>query len=184
MPLADVYAAIQLVEGVPAAFVALKSMFSPRQRELLAAATPRDVRPEAVGTYIAFQAAATEFLFSVGFIVQLGVPPKASGALWTWPAVFRAHRSAHDAALRLASSFGQMVMVGSVDVTTAAFEVCEALAAVSGSMEVRRRRLTTSPNFEEKHANASVALRQYLLAVRTELSLGPAIGTSEATEAV
>ena len=164
---------LQMFESLPAAVVSMREMRDSGRREVLETATQPDMRPEAMAVYLAFEAAATEYILALDLIARLGVPPKVAGALWSWPSVFRAHRTLQDAVATMTASFGQMIILGSSEVTAAAYDFALRLAEVGPTLQVARRRLVGNPTFDVKHGEALVALRAYLLAVRRELSREP-----------
>jgi hypothetical protein len=149
----------QVVEGAPAALSALQSLRHSGQSER--------IDPLATQAYTDFAASGSDFLFNLHVIANIS--PQFSGALWTWPQLWRAHRDLMSAMSRLVVATTRMVMAGSDAVNDAAFTFGETLSPLTEGLEVNRRRLTKCADFEERQDTANRALRAFLLVVRDEL---------------
>jgi len=171
-------AAVSLLEGLPASLGAVKGL-----RPGPGAGSTS--RAGAGAAYLAYEAAASELLFHVQLIVNIGVPPSIKGGLWSYPVVYRSHQAMVDAMAAMTVAFGQMVMLGSYEVNEAAFNFGMALADVTKSLPIVGRRMRSTPDFEERVHAAQVALRAFLLAARADMEVpgptGPEVGSSEGT---
>jgi hypothetical protein len=57
--------------------------------------------------YLAFEKGAAEMLFHVQLVVGIGVPPSIKGGLWSYPVVYRSHRSMVDAMSTMVVAFAR-----------------------------------------------------------------------------
>ncbi len=167
----------QAAEGFPVAVASALSL-APRRTQQEAPA-PAPPSQEARTAYLAYEAAAADFMLNLHLIAELGVPPRMAGALWTWPVVYRAHGKIVEAASRMVATFGQIVILGTYEVAERGCELAEALDAAAQALSVRRRRITTTPDFRDKYQAAGKTFRAYLLAVRADMSLPPPPPTPE-----
>jgi hypothetical protein len=153
----------QLGESVPASLLALRAVRHPEGK-------PSDPQL-AIGAYVGYEVALSRYLFSLQLMAKVGIPPKVVGAIWSWPAVLRAHRDLVAAATDMTTIFGQLVMLGDPSVLEPAYEAGLAVGRLTQAASVQRRRWLGNPDFDDAVAEAGRAVRAYLLAVREVLTL-------------
>lgn len=152
----------QFLQGIPGAWSAAREI----RGELDSGS-----HPGAVATYLSFQAGATEVILHLQLIADVGLPPKMAGGLWTWPTVWRSFKGLMESGERMTVAFGQVLMLGSSDVTEAAYEVSMAIGDAMKSLPVQGRRLTLTPELRDRIEVANRAMSVYLLAAREALNL-------------
>jgi hypothetical protein len=128
-------------------------------------------RPGAEAVYLTHQAAVSTALANLSTIVSIGVPPPASGAVWSWPVVYRAHGSLAESVTQMAVSFGSMVMIGDYDVVEAAHSLGLAFVECTTALPRVGRRIAMTKEYQQKLDEAQFALRAFLLAARKDLNV-------------
>lgn len=169
----------QAVEGVGPALLAFRSLFSKRRDD--ADALPH---PEALGVYRQYQGATLDLVIALRLLADIGVPPKAAGGIYTWPAVLRIHRLILTATEQALVSFGEIVMLGSYAAGKAGLGVMEAIARATKEFQpagktfkIGRRefqpiaRISLTPGLDERIQESVVAIRNFALTVRDELGV-------------
>lgn len=164
-----IFGGSQAIESIPSALLGLRALREGGRREGL--------EPPASQAYLAFAGAATDMLFNLHFIANVGNPGLV-GALWSWPPLWRAHRDLFDALNRLLGATSLMVIAGSEAANQAAYEFGQTIEPLTSGLVVRGRKLVKAADYEERQQRAGAALRRFLLVARNEMSQPP--GETEA----
>jgi hypothetical protein len=164
-----IFGGSQAIESIPSALLGLRALREGGRREGL--------NPTASHAYLAFANAATDILFNLHFIANVGNPGFV-GALWSWPPLWRAHRDLFDALNRLLGATSMMVVTGSEVANEAAYQFGQTIEPLTSGLVARGRKLVKAPDYEERQQRAGAALRGFLLVARNEMAQLP--GDAEA----
>lgn len=159
-----IFGGSQAIESIPSALLGLRALREGGRREGL--------NPTASQAYLAFANAATDMLFNLHFIANVGNPGFV-GALWSWPPLWRAHRDLFEALNRLLGATSLMVITGSEAANEAAYEFGQTIEPLTSGLAVRGRKLVKSADYQERQQRAGAALREFLLVARNEMAQSP-----------
>lgn len=131
----------------------------------------RDVAPGDIPTrraaYLRFQGSAIQLSLDLQLLADIGLPPKVTGAAWTWPSAFRAFRRVQAEIAELSKATFEISVIGSRDVLDAAIHVGESLAAMVSRIPDERG--PTSDSFRALVDDLYDHLADYVDAARSDL---------------
>jgi hypothetical protein len=120
-------------------------------------------------SYARFQNVALAAFLNLQLLASIGMPPKLSGAFWSWPSSVRAWRQTTEALNESLSALFEIALVGDSAVLDAGLAVGEVLGKMASSFPARRGGGDLPPEFVQLVDAGNERLLDYVTAARLDL---------------